>query len=227
MGKTIVVTGGARGIGAATAILAGRRGWSVAFNYRGADAAARKTADAVEAAGGRVLAVKGDVADEQDVVALFDRAIETFGPIDGVVNNAGIIGIGMAFADKPTDQMRRLVDVNVFGALLVEREAATPLPERSAARVSTSKGAPSGIGGATMSTSVARVIGVPPSWPSLTSRAVSFVPIIPAAPTINTCIPCPLPRIQVADLRVSFASWPTCYRDRPRPARARLKVSLR
>lgn len=124
MSKTIVITGGARGIGAAAAVLAGKRGWSVAFNYRGNDEAAKKTADATIAAGGKALAIKGNVANEADVIALFDRAIEAFGPIDGVVNNAGIIGQGMAFADKPTEQIREIVDINVYGAILVEREAA-------------------------------------------------------------------------------------------------------
>ncbi|MEX2318443.1 MAG: SDR family NAD(P)-dependent oxidoreductase, partial [Bauldia sp.] len=76
--KSIVITGGSRGIGAATARLAGKRGWSVAINYAGNEKAARETAAAVEAAGGKAIVVRGDVADEGDVVAIFDAALEAF-----------------------------------------------------------------------------------------------------------------------------------------------------
>lgn len=124
MSKAIVITGGSRGIGAAAAVVAGRRGWSVAFNYVRNEAAAASTAAAVEAAGGKALAVKGDVASEADVIALFDQAVEAFGPIDGVVNNAGIIAPAMAFADMSLERFRTMIDTNVLGAFLVAREAA-------------------------------------------------------------------------------------------------------
>src|SRR5690348_13077664 len=116
MSKTIVISGGSRGIGAATARLAGKRGWSVAFSYVGNPETAETTRRAVEANGGRALAIKSDAAAESDVVALFDAAIEAFGPIDGVVNNAGIIlPPPIKVMDMGVDRLRRIVDVNVIG----------------------------------------------------------------------------------------------------------------
>ena len=122
MTKTIVITGGARGIGAATARVAGKQGWSVAFSYLSNDEAANATAAAVEAAGGKALAVKGDVGEESEVVALFDQAVDAFGPVDGVVNNAGIIAQAMPFADMTAERIHRIVEVNVYGALIAVRE---------------------------------------------------------------------------------------------------------
>ena len=124
MSKTIIITGGSRGIGAATARLVGARGWSVAINFVGNETAARETAAAVEKAGGHALTVKGDVANEADVIALFDATAKTFGRVDGVVNNAGIIvPPPQPLADMSIERLRRVVDVNVIGAWLVAREA--------------------------------------------------------------------------------------------------------
>lgn len=124
MTKTIVITGGSRGIGAATARLAGKRGWSVAINYLGNSEAAEATRRAVEAAGGKATAVKGDVSREADVVALFDAAAKAFGGIDGVVNNAGTIGSPPSpLADMSLARIERTVAVNFVGAYLVAREA--------------------------------------------------------------------------------------------------------
>jgi NAD(P)-dependent dehydrogenase (short-subunit alcohol dehydrogenase family) len=122
LSKTIVITGGSRGIGAATARLAGQRGWSVAVNYVGNEAAARETASVVEGAGGRAIVVQGDVAREADVVALFDAAAEAFGLIHGVVNNAGIAATAMKLAEMSAERLRRTAEVNIVGAQLVARE---------------------------------------------------------------------------------------------------------
>jgi NAD(P)-dependent dehydrogenase (short-subunit alcohol dehydrogenase family) len=123
MSKVIIVTGGSRGIGAATARLAGKRGWSVAINYVGNEAAARETARAVEAAGGKAIAVQGDVADDKAVVAMFDAALKAFGRIDGVVNNAGIIvPPPQELSAMSFERLHRTIEVNVLGALLVARE---------------------------------------------------------------------------------------------------------
>jgi NAD(P)-dependent dehydrogenase (short-subunit alcohol dehydrogenase family) len=124
MSKTILITGASRGIGAATARLAGARGWSVGVNYAGNEAAANETVKAVEAAGGRAIAIRGDVADEQDVVAMFDATEAAFGKLNGVFNNAGIVRIGSKIADMDAAVTRRLFDINVYGAFLVAREAA-------------------------------------------------------------------------------------------------------
>jgi NAD(P)-dependent dehydrogenase (short-subunit alcohol dehydrogenase family) len=122
MPRAIVITGGSRGIGSAVARQAGARGWSVVVNFAGNEAAARDTVAAVEKAGGRAIAVKGDVASEPDVIALFDAAAAAFGAIDGVVNNAGIVAPAAPVADMSLARWRRLVDVNVLGAWLVARE---------------------------------------------------------------------------------------------------------
>ena len=123
MTKTIVITGGSRGIGAATALLCGKRGWSVAISYSGNAAAARATVDAVIAAGGKATAMRSDVSVESDVVALLDAAAKAFGAIDGLVNNAGTIGsTPMPLADIPIDRLKATIDVNLLGTLLAARE---------------------------------------------------------------------------------------------------------
>ena len=123
MSRTIVVTGGSRGIGAATVRLAAARGWSVGFSYLSNDEAAEETIAAAEAAGGKALAVKGDVAKEEDVVRLFDATAEAFGPIAGVVNNAGVvIGPPGSLADMSTERLMMVIAINILGAMLVARE---------------------------------------------------------------------------------------------------------
>jgi NAD(P)-dependent dehydrogenase (short-subunit alcohol dehydrogenase family) len=126
--KTILITGAARGIGRATAILCGKQGYAVGVNYAANEAAARATVAAVEAAGGWGVAIQGDVAIEADVVRMFDTITETFGAPDGVVINAGIAAPALPLADIPLDRLRRMFDVNVLGAYLCAREAARRLP---------------------------------------------------------------------------------------------------
>lgn len=137
MTKSIIVTGGSRGIGAATARLAGKRGWSVAVNYVGNAEAAHATVREVEKAGGKGIAVRGDMSVEADVVALFDAAATAFGRIGGVVNNAGIGALAMPLAEMSAERIRSVVDVNLFGALLVAREAVR--------RMATSRGGGGGV----------------------------------------------------------------------------------
>ncbi|SOD89959.1 SDR family oxidoreductase [Caenispirillum bisanense] len=127
MSKVVLVTGGSRGIGRATAVLAARRGWSVAVGYAGNAAAAEETVAAVEAAGGRAIALRGDVAVEADVLALFDGAEAALGPLTGVVVNAGIVAPASRLADMDLARLRRMFDVNVLGAYLCAREAARRL----------------------------------------------------------------------------------------------------
>ncbi len=123
MSKTIVITGGGRGIGAATARLAAARGWSIGLSYLTNDRAAEETVAAVEAAGGKALAVKGDVAREDDGVRLFDATTEAFGPVHGVVNNAGVVlGPPGPFVDLSTERLTMVIAINILGAMLVARE---------------------------------------------------------------------------------------------------------
>ena len=124
MAKVILITGGSRGIGRATAVLAGARGWSVGVNYVGDAAAAAATVAAVEAAGGRAIAIQGDVALEADVIAAFEATQAAFGPLDGFVNNAGIVAPGLPLAEMSAERLQRLFAVNIFGAYIGAREAA-------------------------------------------------------------------------------------------------------
>jgi len=127
MTRTIVVTGGSRGIGRAVALQAGAMGWSVGVGYRDDRAAADAVVAQIEAEGGRAVAAAGDVAVEADVLALFDATEAALGPIDGAVVNAGIAGPPSRLVDMTEERIRRTVDVNVVGALLCAREAARRL----------------------------------------------------------------------------------------------------
>jgi NAD(P)-dependent dehydrogenase (short-subunit alcohol dehydrogenase family) len=122
--KHILITGGSRGIGRACAIMAGQRGWSVGVNYAGNATAAEDTVKAVQAAGGQAIAIKGDVAREADVVAMFDATEKAFGKLDALINNAGIVGHKQPFVDYSLERLQRMFEVNVLGAYLCAREAA-------------------------------------------------------------------------------------------------------
>lgn len=124
MSKTILITGGSRGIGRATALMAAQRGWAVGINYTSNEAAALDTVKAVQDGGGRAVAIKGDVSRETDVIAMFDATEKAFGQLDGLVNNAGIVGVKQPFADYTLERMRRIFDINILGAYLCAREAA-------------------------------------------------------------------------------------------------------
>jgi NAD(P)-dependent dehydrogenase (short-subunit alcohol dehydrogenase family) len=127
MTKVILITGASRGIGRATARLAGARGWAVGVNFVGNAEAAARTVNEVEAAGGRAVAVRGDVSIESDVVAMFDATEAALGAIDGLVNNAGIVAPSLPLAEIGAERLKRIFDVNVYGAYLCAREAARRL----------------------------------------------------------------------------------------------------
>jgi NAD(P)-dependent dehydrogenase (short-subunit alcohol dehydrogenase family) len=151
MAEVIVITGGSRGIGAATAKLAAERGYKVVLSYLERRKAADAVVAAIAAAGGEALAVQADTAVEADVTRLFDAAEQRFGPVTAVVNNAGMNGGPSTVADLDTTELRRLFDINVIGVFLVAREAVR--------RMATDRG---GAGGAIVNVgSVAAVRGSP------------------------------------------------------------------
>jgi len=119
----LVVTGGTRGIGAACVRLAARRGWSVCINYRANDALAAGLVREIGDSGGRGIAIQGDVAVEAEVIDLFDRAERAFGPVTGVINNAGILGAAAPLVDIGLDRWNATMATNLTGAFLVAREA--------------------------------------------------------------------------------------------------------
>ena len=126
--KNILITGGTRGIGRATALLCAAKGWNVALNYLRDATSAEKTAQAIRDAGARVVALRGDVADENDVIAMFREAESKLGPLDGVVINAGIVAPSSQLADMESARLKRMFDTNIYGAYLCARESARRLP---------------------------------------------------------------------------------------------------
>lgn len=121
--RVTVVTGGSRGIGAAVALRLAADGHDIALCYVSAEEAAREVERKVRGAGVRCLAVRADTSVDAEVDALFDAAAEQLGPVTGLVNNAAISGPLGRFTETPPEVMRRVVEVNVTGALLCARRA--------------------------------------------------------------------------------------------------------
>jgi NAD(P)-dependent dehydrogenase (short-subunit alcohol dehydrogenase family) len=122
--NAILITGASRGIGRAAALLACVRGWSVGVNYLHDEDSAHEVVEAIARAGGKAVALRGDVADEDDVVAMFEGATRALGPLRGVVANAGIVAPTARLVDMSVERMRRVFEVNILGAYLTAREAA-------------------------------------------------------------------------------------------------------
>lgn len=132
--QVLIVTGGGRGIGAATARLAAARGYAVCVNYLENSAAAEAVAAEIAAAGGRALAVRADVARAGDVEALFAACEDAFGPATAVVNNAGLTGPISRLDAAAPEMMARVVEVNVLGVLLCSRAAVRRMAPRHGGR---------------------------------------------------------------------------------------------
>lgn len=123
MDKIIVITGGSRGIGAATARLAASRGYNVCVNYHRNQTAAASIVGEIEAIGGKAIAVQADVSLESDVRNLFKIVDAQLGPITALVNNAGIVEKQMRVEDLDAARLDRILAVNVVGPFLCAREA--------------------------------------------------------------------------------------------------------
>lgn len=122
-GRVLLITGGARGIGAATARLAASRGYQVAINFRQAASAADAVVRDIESAGGTAIALQADIASEPDIVRLFEEVDRRWGRLDALVNNAGIVDRQGRLVDLDMARLERVFATNVHGAFLCAREA--------------------------------------------------------------------------------------------------------
>ncbi|MFE1169441.1 SDR family NAD(P)-dependent oxidoreductase [Nocardiopsis sp. NPDC058789] len=139
--QVTVVTGGSRGIGAATCVRLARDGHDVVLGYARDEAAARGVAERVRSVGSRCVAVRADTSEEAGAERIFDTALEEFGRVSGLVNNAGVTGPLGAFADVSTEDLRRVVDVNLLGYLLCCRRAVREMRGSGGAIVNVSSAA--------------------------------------------------------------------------------------
>ncbi len=131
MDKIVLITGGSRGIGAACALLAARQGWAVAVNYTRDAAAADAIVQQIRAMdGGRAIAVQADVADEAQVLAMFQRVDAELGRLTALVNNAGVVDTSQRLEDMSVARWRRMLDINVIGSLVCAREAVRRMSTR-------------------------------------------------------------------------------------------------
>ena len=132
----LLIAGGSRGIGASTCRLAGQRGYDVAVNYKSNTKAAAGVVDAVKAAGGKAVAIQGDMVDEATILRVFDEAAKALGPITHFVHSAGIGGKNSKLEAATAQTLRKVIEVNLYGGLLCAREAVR--------RMSTAHGGPGG-----------------------------------------------------------------------------------
>ncbi|WP_076864746.1 SDR family oxidoreductase [Bradyrhizobium mercantei] len=152
--KVVVITGGSRGIGRATALVAAARGYRIVVGYASNQGAANEVVAAIEAKNGKAIAVKCDVGSEADILALF-KAADGFGTLGALVNNAGIVGkSGVRVDEMSAERIQQMMAVNVTGSILCAREAVK--------RMSTKHG---GVGGVIVNlSSVAAKLGAPNTY---------------------------------------------------------------
>jgi NAD(P)-dependent dehydrogenase (short-subunit alcohol dehydrogenase family) len=117
----LLIAGGSRGIGAATARFAGSRGYDVAVNYKSNANAAAAVVDAVKASGGKAISLQGDMALESDIERVFDEAARALGPITQFVHSSGIVGDASRLDEASTQTIREVLDIDTFGAMLCLR----------------------------------------------------------------------------------------------------------
>jgi NAD(P)-dependent dehydrogenase (short-subunit alcohol dehydrogenase family) len=127
--KVVIITGGSRGIGRATAIAAAARGFRVVVGYASNEAAARQVVAAIEGSNGKAIAVKCDVGDEQDILNMF-KAADSFGTLGALVNNAGIVGVTARVDEMSAERIQRMMAVNITGSILCAREAVKRMSTR-------------------------------------------------------------------------------------------------
>ncbi len=121
--RTVLVTGGGRGIGAATSLLCAQHGWAVAVNYTSGETAAAAIVAQIRAAGGTALAVQADVSDEAQVLTMFATVERELPPLGALVNNAGVVDVQARVEVMSLPRWQRMFAINVFGSFLCAREA--------------------------------------------------------------------------------------------------------
>jgi len=131
MSGVAIITGSGRGIGAATAKLAARRGYAVCVNYLKNEARADAVVAEIRAGGGRAIMVQADTANEDEVIQLFERVDLELGPLTALVNNAGITGRAGRLDGIDAGSIRRVLEVNVTGAILCAQQAVKRMSARN------------------------------------------------------------------------------------------------
>lgn len=131
MSKVVIVTGGSRGIGAATALLAAKQNYSVCVNYHASAKAAEAVVQKICAEGGQAFAIAGDVSLEADVVRMFEEAEKQLGPVTALVNNAGVLEQQMRLEQMTPERWSRVLAINVVGSFLCAREAVRRMSTKS------------------------------------------------------------------------------------------------
>ncbi len=131
--RTVLITGGGRGIGRAASLLCAQRGWAVAVNYAHDAAAAESVVAAIEAGGGRALAVRADVARDAEVSAMFAAIDRSLPPHAGLVNNAGVVDLGSRVDAMTPARLERMFAINVYGSFYCAREAIRRMTTKPAA----------------------------------------------------------------------------------------------
>jgi NAD(P)-dependent dehydrogenase (short-subunit alcohol dehydrogenase family) len=128
--QVLLVTGASRGIGAATALLAARKGYAVAVNYTANEKAAQDVVGRIRAEGGKAIAVQADVAEEEQVLALFKTVDAQLGRLTALVNNAGVIDVTARLDEMSVARLKRMFDINVIGSMVCAREAVRRMSTR-------------------------------------------------------------------------------------------------
>lgn len=121
--KNMLITGGSRGIGAATARLAAARGWHVAINYTTNATAAEALAAEINRSGGKAITLQADVADEAQTLHMFKTVDDQLGPLTALINNAGVVDVAADVADMSVARLQRMFNINVIGSFVCAREA--------------------------------------------------------------------------------------------------------
>ncbi|MDR7033846.1 SDR family oxidoreductase [Mesorhizobium sp. BE184] len=132
--KTLLVTGGSRGIGAAIVRMAAARGWRVAFSYVANREAADSLSRELEETGAKALAVQADLGSEADIMRLFETVDAHFGSLDGLVNNAGVVDKKARIDEMSGERLERMFRINVIGSILCAREAVKRMSSRHGGR---------------------------------------------------------------------------------------------